>query len=463
MIKGEFNEKALPAEPVLLLKVGAQIMFIKNDKGEARRYYNGKIGTISKIDGDDIYVKFADNTDELKIELETWTNIRYNYNQEQDRIEEEELGSFVQYPIRLAWAITIHKSQGLTFEKAIIDAGDSFAAGQVYVALSRLTSLEGLILYSRINRSAIDTDKRVIAFTEKELDPQKLEEILIKEQAQYLFNTLIHTYDWSKIVDDLKAHFEGFANRQLAMQNEAIAVFSEVVQKIKAQEDVAKKFTSMLADLLPIAAQDNYAFTQSRIHSASNYFLKAIDEEILNPITAHFDDMKNRSRVIKYVGELRKLIKTIQRKKTQLEHGVYIINNLAQGIDANALLAQIEEENKLKSVAKISPLPPKEKVPKGETQRISLAMFKAGKTIAEIAIERGMVEGTISSHLDSFIETGEIKAKELVDEQKFDTILELINLNPDKTNTEIKEMLGEDFTWNELRTVRTHFKLTDLG
>ena len=150
-IEGEFYEKAYPAEEVLELKEGAQVMFIKNDKGEQRKYYNGKIGFISRIEEEAIYVICNDVPDELKVEKEVWQNIRYQYEQQQDALKEEVLGSFTQYPLRLAWAITIHKSQGLTFEKAIIDAGASFAAGQVYVALSRLTSLSGLILNSTIH------------------------------------------------------------------------------------------------------------------------------------------------------------------------------------------------------------------------------------------------------------------------------------------------------------------------
>jgi hypothetical protein len=159
-ISGEFYDRSFPAEEILNVKVGAQIMFIKNDKGEFRRFFNGKIGIIKNIFDEKIYVSFPGETDTLVLEKETWQNIKYNYNKDSDKIEEEELGTFRQYPIRLAWAITIHKSQGLTFDKAIIDAGASFAPGQVYVALSRLTSLQGLILHSRIQSNCISTDSR---------------------------------------------------------------------------------------------------------------------------------------------------------------------------------------------------------------------------------------------------------------------------------------------------------------
>ena len=163
-INGDFNENALPVDKSLALKTGAQVMFIKNDKGENRRYYNGKTGMISRINNDEIFIRFPGESGEMQLEPETWNNIRYHYNESRDAIEEEELGSYKQYPVRLAWAVTIHKSQGLTFEKAIIDAGQSFAPGQVYVALSRLTSMKGLVLSSPITPQAIHTDPRILAF-----------------------------------------------------------------------------------------------------------------------------------------------------------------------------------------------------------------------------------------------------------------------------------------------------------
>src|SRR5829696_5640081 len=132
---------------------------------------------------DEITVSFNNGEEDLKLEKENWKNIRYNYNKEKDSIEEEELGSFKQFPIRLAWAITIHKSQGLTFDKAVIDAGSSFAAGQVYVALSRCTSLTGLVLHSKIWPNAIATDERVIAFAQKEANDVYLENLLKEEKT----------------------------------------------------------------------------------------------------------------------------------------------------------------------------------------------------------------------------------------------------------------------------------------
>ena len=151
-ITGDFPENAFPAEEMLYLKTGAQVMFIKNDSAErGKRYFNGKIGTVTKLDEDSIAVQCEGDEDEITVEKEEWENIRYSVDKTTQQVKEQKLGSFTQFPLRLAWAITIHKSQGLTFEKAIIDAGEAFAPGQVYVALSRCTSLDGLILKSKIN------------------------------------------------------------------------------------------------------------------------------------------------------------------------------------------------------------------------------------------------------------------------------------------------------------------------
>ena len=165
-VQGDFAENSYPTDFSLTLKVGAQIMFIRNDSGENRRYYNGKLATVSYLSEEKIFVQFEDGS-ELELEKETWRNVRYSLNADSGDIEEEELGAFIQYPIRLAWAITIHKSQGLTFDRVVIDAGQAFAGGQVYVALSRCTSLDGIVLYSRITPQSIHTDESAIAFRAK--------------------------------------------------------------------------------------------------------------------------------------------------------------------------------------------------------------------------------------------------------------------------------------------------------
>ena len=197
-IEGDFSEKALPAEMQLTLKEGAQIMFIKNDVGEDRKYYNGKIATIKSIHKDTIVVTMRDEGVDFELKKETWENIRYQFNKDKNKIDEEIIGKYIQYPIRLAWAITIHKSQGLTFEKVVIDAGQSFAAGQVYVALSRCTTLAGMVLLSRISSHAIGTDERVAQFALRASQESELENLIALEKVRFIQKKLFDVFNWDK-------------------------------------------------------------------------------------------------------------------------------------------------------------------------------------------------------------------------------------------------------------------------
>jgi len=159
VVEEDFPEHAFPAEAELVLKEGAQVMFLKNDI-VAKRYFNGKIGVVKLLEKDKVIVD-CDGT-EIEVGKETWENTRYTLNRADGKLEQETLGTFTQYPLRLAWAITIHKSQGLTFEKVMIDAGASFSSGQVYVALSRCTSLDGIVLLSKLSSTTLFSNDHVI-------------------------------------------------------------------------------------------------------------------------------------------------------------------------------------------------------------------------------------------------------------------------------------------------------------
>ena len=198
-VTGDFPESNFPAEKVLTLKEGAQVMFIKNDLSAEHKYYNGMLGTVVEIDEEKIRIRPLDSEMIIDAEPVEWENSKYSVNEVTKDIDTEVIGTFRQYPLRLAWAITIHKSQGLTFDKTIIDAHASFAAGQTYVALSRCTSLEGLVLNTPIPPSAVIVDRDVDTFISYCDSHSPTPDIMVSLKGEYVRTLLSDMFDFSML------------------------------------------------------------------------------------------------------------------------------------------------------------------------------------------------------------------------------------------------------------------------
>ncbi|HEY0770249.1 MAG TPA: helicase, partial [Sphingobacteriaceae bacterium] len=318
-VEGEFPEKTLPTEINMLLKVGSQVMFIRNDKSEERRYYNGKLATIVKIDKDGVRVAMNDGGEELQLEKEIWENIRYSYNAIEGKIDEEKLGSFSQYPIRLAWAITIHKSQGLTFQNAIIDAGDSFAPGQVYVALSRCVSLEGMILHSKIDPNCISTHDAVIEFSARERKEEELQAILTQEKNVFRNATLVGTFDLSGLVDIFQDHLSRMRGKTYEHISSAVPFAVAAEKKLFDLQLVSVKFKGQLEQLLK---ENDLEKIKERAGKAIDYFSSAMttwlplfDEEMAN--------VKKQKKTKKYIKHLKELKLEIVKRIHTIQQATY--------------------------------------------------------------------------------------------------------------------------------------------
>ena len=294
--QGDFPEYSYPTDYDLTLKKGAQVMFVKNDSSSQKLFYNGKIGIVEKIDGERIYVKCKGDEESIPVDKAEWQNSKYTINEDTQEINEEIVGKFMQYPLKLAWAITIHKSQGLTFDKAVIDANAAFAHGQVYVALSRCKTLEGLVLSSRISQKSIVSDPTVRSFSRDVELNQPNEEDLEKSKCEYQKELIFELFDFNKIKSQLwyclKIYNENMGSLHPGLKEDLDKIMSVNEELIT----ISDKFKVQIMSFLESEpdAEKNQQLNE-RIKKAGSYYKDKISEDILKILESLTVETDNKS------------------------------------------------------------------------------------------------------------------------------------------------------------------------
>ena len=358
-IEGNFPENTLPAEKVLQLKEGAQVMFLRNDSRDGR-YYNGKIATVTEIDYDTVTVT-DENGDEINVPIEKWDNIRYEIDKETKEIVPIVDGTFSQYPLRAAWAVTIHTSQGLTFDNVIIDAASAFSFGQVYVALSRCRTLEGIVLSSPISQSCLYNNSDVSGFHEQFLPVSEMEKQLENSRQEYYMSVLKECFSFARL-ERLSGWAGGIFNSHLkSTYPEQTTRMEENRRRIRDMEKVAATFRAQLDRIGP----QDMPLINERVSKAAGYFLPILIDvasDVTPIMSVSIDNKEVKNTLSEASGELLpELTLHLQSMRDILDRGFSIESYLK--IRNDALLSNQPKTSVKKAK---EPKPVKEKVVKAK-------------------------------------------------------------------------------------------------
>jgi RecA/RadA recombinase len=445
IVEGDFPDKSYPTDDLLVIKKGARVMFIKNDSGDERKYYNGKMATVTHVDKDAVEVEFDEGIT-FDLTRETWRNIRYTYQTEADEIDEEELGTFTQYPIRLAWAITIHKSQGLTFEKAVIDAGNAFAPGQVYVALSRCTSLDGLVLQTPIAHRQIMTDPQVIRYSTNLKTISELNQLLETEKSIHTKLQITRSFSFSKIREAISV-WAAAIGEQKSPDTKAIQLSGKLMAKAMSLDELADKTRAWLERKSEGAQTEEAAqvFEQG-LRKSIEHFYELLHNDFYLPLQEHEVSFKDKKKV--------------KKKLKEVLHLIGIVRMHAQRLCAIFLEDEIMFDGKPGYFAAAAP--EKEK-PNVNSAWESKLLFDKGISLTNIASVRGLAVTTIEGHIAQFIKTGDVNIKKMVSDEKVCAIQAAFQELQTTSLTAVKEKLGDDFSYGEIRMVFNYMEYLKLN
>jgi ATP-dependent DNA helicase PIF1 len=444
-VEGEFPENMYPCDANLILKEEAQVMFIKNDV-EQGKYFNGKLARIKSISGGNITVTFNDTGENFVLKKETWENIRYTVDKNTGKVEKDELGSFSQYPLRLAWAITIHKSQGLTFDNVIIDAGQSFAAGQVYVALSRCRTLEGITLHSRITPSALYTDEKINSFSRTHHSTTSLKDVLESARTRYAHELLRRLFAFEKFRNRMAEWKEIISEREIDGKEKIMSLAVELGKSTEEIIATAGKFRHQLESLLQNISADGNQIDElkERCSKAIEYFTELIYHKLASPLHDHIKTYSIKHGFKRYLDHVRESEDLCWLKINSLYNAVFLDKKL---YDAEPKFTRTTKDQKSKRGNK-----------KDSTFEITLALYKEGKSIDEIATARSLKPSTIKTHFTRWILTGDIDISKVFSENQLDRLTIFLS----KTNggyQAFQSAFGSEFDYNDLRMV-INYQLT---
>lgn len=472
-LEGDFPESAYPVSQTIELRNGAQVMFVKNDTQEGV-YFNGKLATVVDVDQEGIMVRLAGSDVRYMLRKEVWENKRYSSDSGTGELTEEVIGTFRQYPVRLAWAITVHKSQGLTFERAIIDVGRAFAPGQVYVALSRLTSLDGLVLRTRISPDVVSTDAEVVEFSKRKETQGQLAPILLRKQSEFLHSLLSQTFDFSGIEAELDRirqkhaiidEFEdaGMRNALPSMQS-----------SIKEEAANTLRFRSQLGNLLQV--RDD-ARLMERISKGSVYYLDRVSEWV-RQLLLHLAEVRSLSKTKSYQDALEELDALLMKKWEEIQKSESlakgILNDKEVQVDAQLLQQRTERRQQLLAEVErhVSENPKnsgrrsgrvrrpkseerksaaKTRSPKGETYRETYALLCNGLSVDEVATQRGLSVSTVEGHVAKGISEGELTIDRFLSEEQVKEISQALGEGSLKA---IHEQLNGRYSFAQIRMVQ---------
>lgn len=439
-VVGEFKETQYPNDEILELKVGTQIMFIRNDSSAEKKYYNGKLAKVSHLDDDEVSVILEGTGEEISLKPETWEQKRYSLDAEKN-IKEEVLGSFKQFPIRLAWAVTIHKSQGLTFDRLIIDAGKSFASGQVYVALSRCRTLEGIVLKSKITPEVIFSDKRVSKFQDETHANAKIEEILSTEKYDYSIQKVLRRIDCVWFLSSLESWNISAKTSKFIDHNKSQKLYLSLKSEIENLTVIYQKLERVLVQKTKkfLQGEEKWSEIELKAKGAVNFFFSNVNEKLFLPLKDFYSETKGVKGLKAFNEDFRIWLDDLEDYLKDLK-AVHLLETPLFD----------KEKDKVISMS----------VNKVRTHVLTYQLFQNGKTVSEIARERGLVNSTIFGHLSKYAEQNLLDKNDLLriyPKEKIEAFEKVFKQSPKENINDWKAALPADFDYGEIRLIWNYY------